>query len=228
MSYDPCESRLDERIQAMLDLLDEGDVRYQTLRASVDFQSAWIELAEHVKEVEGSEAFRDWGFRSFNSYCTNELRLSRTLTTKMLEGYEWIEDQAPEYLPRKEAAGEDDAPRPRPVPDVDTVAVLAKAHREVKEERIPRKAYDDIKEAALRGERTVASLRKELKAAVPEHLREEPPPNPFRHLRRALSEVDKAMMQINTEDEADLLAQASSLRDAIFDLVSARDETDDD
>ena len=224
MSENLSESRLDERIQAMLDLLDEEDIRHQSLKASVDFQSAWVELAESMNEVDGSEAWRDWGFRSFGTYCKNELRLSRTLATKLLDGYQWIEEQAPEYLPRKNEVESDEAPASRPVPDVDTVAVLARAHREVKEERIPRQAYDDIKEAALRGERTVASLRKELKAAVPEHLRDEPPPNPLRHLRRALSEVDKAMMQIDTDDDADLLAEASSLRDAIYDLLSSRED----
>jgi hypothetical protein len=227
MSYDSSASRVDERVQALLEMLDEADIRYQALQSSVEFQSAWVELAEYMNEVEQSEAYREWGYRSFWGYCGAELRLSKSVAAKLLEGYHWIEEQAPEYLPRREADEEVPAPRTRPVPDVDTAAVLAKGYREVQEERIPRATYDEIKEAALRGERTVAELRKEIKAAVPEHLREEPPANPLRHLRRALSEVDKAMMQIDTDEDSELLDRATSLRDAIFAILAERGDGDE-
>ncbi|MBA2661435.1 MAG: hypothetical protein H0U74_04020 [Bradymonadaceae bacterium] len=223
MSYDATESPLDERIQAMLEILDEGDLRYQTLKGTVDFQSAWIELAEHLFNVDRTEAFREWGFRSFAVYCTNELRLSRTVAGKLMEGYQWVENQAPQYLPANRPP-EDEASRSarltHSAPDMDTVAVLAKAHREVKEERLPAATYADLKDAALRGERTVSALRKEFREAVPEHLRPEPVQKPLHHLRRALSEVEKALAQIASDD--DLLTEASALRDTIFALVASR------
>lgn len=227
MSQDASNFQIDERIQAMLDVLEPGDLRYTTLKSTVDFQSAWLDLAEHLYEVDRTESYREWGYRSFAVYCTNELRLTRTVAGKLLEGYQWVENQAPEYLPGNRP--EDDEENPlasfhRPVPDVDTISVLAKAQREVKEERLPEATYDELKTAALRGERSLAELRKDFREAVPEHLRPQPEPKPLHHLRRALTEVEKALTQISEDSDAGLLSEASALRDAIYAVLSAHDD----
>ncbi|RAL21175.1 hypothetical protein DL240_13665 [Lujinxingia litoralis] len=210
---------LEGRLKAMLDTLSEDDLRYQALKGSVDFRSAWVELAEYLSDIVDNDAFKEWGYRTVFAYCATELDISRATARKILEGYSWLAEEAPEYLPRNRRPDEP----ARVLPDMDTVSVMAKGYREVADERVPQETYMELKDSALRGERNARELRKEFQEAVPEHLREEPAPNPLKHLKRALNEVEKALDQMEPEEQADMLQQAGELRDAIFALVSSQE-----
>ncbi|RDV37406.1 hypothetical protein DV096_12905 [Bradymonadaceae bacterium TMQ3] len=210
---------LEGRLKAMLDTLDESDLRYQALKGSVEFRSVWVDLAEFLSEIVDNDAFKEWGYRTVFAYCATELDISRATARKLLEGYSWLAEEAPEYLPKNR---QPDQPA-RVMPDIDTVSVMAKGYREVADERVPQETYMELKDSALRGERNARELRKEFKEAVPEHLRETPAPNPLKHLKRALNEVEKALDQMEPEEQAELLQQAGELRDAIFALVSSQE-----
>jgi hypothetical protein len=219
-----------ERISKLLETVESGSPRHGALGAALDFKGSWIELAGHLKEVEDNELWREWEYSSLADYCKNELQLGRGEIRKLREGYEWIQNEAPELLDgRDEAPGgsESDAPR-RPAPDMDTVGQLARGWQDYEKERIPEDTYLELKRAALRGERSAYQLRREFKDAVPEHLRETPPPNPRKHLKRALDALEKALNEIEQSDGEDgnpeLFERARQLRDEIFHLVAVKEE----
>ncbi|QDG52998.1 hypothetical protein FIV42_20280 [Persicimonas caeni] len=218
-----------ERISRLLKTVEAGSKRYHALDAALNYKGSWIDLAGHIKEVEELESWKDWDYSSLNAYCKKELQLSRGEIRKMREGYEWLEKEAPELLAVDESAGDDAAKSARPVPDIDTIDQLAKGYRETRRERIPNDTYQELKQAALRGERSSYQLRREFKDAVPEHKREVKPVNPRKHLKRALKALEKALAEIESDEQAadpELAERARKLRDEMFHLVATKDETE--
>ncbi len=216
-----------ERISRLMNTVEVGSARHGALDAALDFKGSWIELASHLKKVEEGELWTDWDYSSFNNYCKKELQLSRGELRKLREGYAWLETEAPELIEQAAQAdgahGDADEAR-RPVPDIETVDQLARGYREYERERIPRDTYQELKQAALRGERSSYQLRREFKDAVPEHLRERKPLNPRKHLKRALNSLEKALAEIEQGDgdDPELFEQARRLRDEIFHLVATK------
>lgn len=219
-----------ERISQLLERVEPGSVRHQALRAALDFKGSWVELGRHLKEVEAEELWRTWEYSSVTDYYKKELHLGRGDIRKLREGYEWLQNEAPELLEWRDEAygGEGDAKTRRPTPDMDTVDQLSRGWQKTEEERVPQDTYLELKRAALAGERSASQLRREFKEAVPEHLRDKPKPNPRRHLKRALNALEKALNEIEQADSDDnnpeLFERARQLRDEIFHLVAMKDE----
>lgn len=221
-----------ERISRLLDTVEEGTLRHRALEGALEFKGSWVELARHLKDVEDEEKWKEWDYKSFNAYCKDELQLSRGEVRKLRQGYQWLEDEAPELIVEvSDNSVGSDISKPRPIPDMDTVDQLAKGYREVEKERVPRDTYQELKRAALDGERSSYQLRREFKEAIPEHKRERKPANPRKHLKRALKALEKALSDIEEQGEdADpkLFERARELRDEIFHLVATKEEESDE
>lgn len=213
-----------QRLTELLESVDPDTVRYDALKAALNFNGGWVRMAKLLHEVETSEAWKNWDYASFNAYCKEELQLTRGNIRKMREGYQWLEDEAPELL-EPQAAG--DASGPPPVPDIDTVDQLQKGYQKVREERVPRETYQELKRSALDGERSSYQLRREFKEAIPEDKREKKPANPRKHLKKALKSLEKALEELQQEGDdadADMTERARKLRDEIFHLVATKDD----
>ena len=220
------ETTMEERLKAMMETLPPDHLRYQALRASIEFRAAWIDLAEVVNEIAEGEAFREWGFRSVWMYCDHELDLTRATSQKLLDGYRWIKEEAPEYLPKNQVEADGSPSRtPRPVPELNAASVMAHGYREMEDDRISSETYAKLKSEALQNGSNGRILSRELREAVPEHLRDRPTPNPLKHFKRALKELEKALEQLEEEDlQDDEMAQETArLRDSIFALVSKQE-----
>jgi hypothetical protein len=216
-----------ERISKLLETVEAGSPRHDALGAALNFKGSWIELAAHLKDVEDRELWKDWDYSTLNTYCKSELQLSRGEIRKMREGYAWLENEAPELIADEHAGGTGSSHPSRPAPDIEMVDQLAKGYREVRQERIPRDTYQELKRAALRGERSSYQLRREFKEAVPEELREKKPANPRKHLKQALKSLEKALAEIESDEhggDADLFDRARKLRDDVFHLVATNDD----
>ncbi len=212
------ESTMADRLVSMLEVLDDGDLRSQAIRASMSLRAAWIDLGELLSEIASDEAFKEWGYRSPFAYCATELNISRSMAEKLLEGYRWIQMEAPEFLPRNQ----EQEGVTLPVPELDVASAMARGYREMEDDRISAETYRQLKEKALRNGESSRRISKEIREAIPEELRDTPPPNPLKHLKKALSEIEKALEQIEEDD--DLLEQASRLRDEIYQVLHQSDE----
>ncbi|MGM0576524.1 MAG: hypothetical protein ACQEXJ_12415 [Myxococcota bacterium] len=219
-----------ERISRLLSTVEEDSPRRRALGAALDFKGSWIDLAAELEEIARERLWKDWDYASLDTYCRSELQLGKAEIGKLRDGFAWLSREAPQLLepPATPAPeGDEEVPPPpprRPIPDIDTVGQLAKGYREYEQERIPRDTYEELKQAALRGERSPYQLRREFKEAIPEHLREKKPPNPRKHLARALSALEKALAEIEEGDgpvaDRDLFEHARRLRDEISSLVT--------
>jgi len=218
-----------ERISLLLERVEPGSVRHQALQAALDFKGSWVELGRHLRQVEAQELWKTWEYASVTDYYQNELHLGRGEIRKLREGYEWLQQEAPELLQwRDEAYGGDGEQSRRLTPDMDTIDQLSRGWQEAEQERVPQETYLELKRAALAGERSASQLRREFKEAIPEHLRDKPALNPRKHLKRALDALEKALNEIEQADgeahNPELFERARQLRDEIFHLVAMKDE----
>jgi hypothetical protein len=111
------EALMDEAIRA------HGDdpERVILLERAKKFKRTWIELAEVLVKLRESESFTRWGFRSFDEYCSKELRLRGGTVDKLCASYGFLRANAPRLL-RDEP---DDYVRP--VPTWQAVDFVARA-----------------------------------------------------------------------------------------------------
>jgi hypothetical protein len=222
------EKSMDDMQKEIVELFSEEptDLRRKTLKTSLGFKSAWLLLAEHLRDVEQSKSFKDWGFGTFTAYCQDELVLNRSVARKLIRGLQWLEDEAPEYKPSADSR----SPKtnlPKPVPDFDTVNVLARGLRESEEKRVPYEKYQEIRAAALEGA-SLNQVRKDLRDAVPEDIRKLED-DPVRHIKRALSEVEKALTRWSQDAPSDdATVKAARVRDGLFELVSTFEGSEDE
>ena len=206
-------TRAERMILERMERLDASDPRYQVLEAALAFKASWVMLAEHLSEVARSKTYKHWGYSTFGRYCADEVHVTPSTAKKLVKSYDWIEEEAPELIPRKEAGRI--FPQ-RQVPDYGAISVLADARRELEAERVPKDAYLALKQAALEGERTATQLRRELKQAIPEELRDKPAIDKVRSLRKALTAAVKVIEHLREWDGNDaLVVQAEELRDAL-------------
>jgi hypothetical protein len=220
---------MDDMQREIVELFSEEpeDLRRKTLKTSLGFKSAWLLLAEHLRDVEQSSAFKDWGFGTFTAYCQEELVLNRSVARKLIRGLQWLEEEAPEFKPSPDTRSPE-TNLPRPVPDFDTVNVLARGLRESEEKRVPYERYKEIRDSALDGSASLSQVRKDLREAVPEEIRKQED-DPVRHIKRALSEVEKALTRWSEEAPSDdATVKAAQVRDGLFELVSTFEGSGDD
>jgi hypothetical protein len=199
--------------------------RYRVLESALAFKSSWVVLGEHLSEVVKSSAFKTWGYASFERYCSDELFLSMATAKKLVRSWQWLGDEAPEYLPPKSSmdlqARKEMASLPTgDLPDLKSVAVLADAKKALKEARVSEDAYLALKRAALDGE-SAAALKRALNESLPPSAKPEQPDDRVRHLRRAsksCAAVIDALREWDSGDDAagdDLILMAEALSKAI-------------
>jgi hypothetical protein len=207
--------------------LEPDEPRYHVIKATLQYKTSWLELAERLNKVANEKLYKDWGYKTFRDYCARELFISPATAKKLVRGFQWLDEQLPDFMPNY--IDESDAPQAqqqqRVAPDMDTVQLLMNAQRDVERERMPQDAYADIKRRALIGELDVAGVKSSLREVMlppPE----EPGGEPLKVLRRALAATEKVVAQLeelNSDDE-EIMDLAARLRDRIFDLVNLKME----
>jgi hypothetical protein len=206
-----------------LKALEPNEPRYQVIKATLQYKTSWLELAERLNRVAAEKLYKDWNYKTFRDYCARELFISPATAKKLVRGFQWLDEQLPDFMPNY--IDESDGPQSRVAPDMDTVQLLMNAQKEVERERLPQDAYADIKRRAFTGELDTQGVKTSLREVMlppPE----EPGGEPLKVLRRALATTEKIVAQLEelgSEDD-ELMDLAGRLRDRIFDLVNAKME----
>jgi hypothetical protein len=227
---DLIEENISSEASLLLDKLkafEPGEPRYQLIKATLLYKTSWLELAERLNRVAAERLYKDWGYKTFRDYCARELFISPATAKKLVRGFQWLDEQLPNFMPHLIDASDvgDHVTKPRVAPDMDTVQLLMSAQKEVERERMPQDAYADIKRRALTGELDVQGVKSSLREVMlppPE----EPGGESLKVLRRALATTEKIVAQLEelgAEDD-ELMNLAGRLRDRIFDLVNAKME----
>ena len=111
-----------ESLAARAEALPPGSTRRQVIEGARRFKAAWVDFARLLSEVRRGELWREWGYPSFDRYCSTELFVRKATAEKLTASYGFLERHEPglakglgdekappfeviEVLSRAEAAG---------------------------------------------------------------------------------------------------------------------------
>ncbi len=149
-------SRLDARIGE----LPEGSLRRKVLESARRFKASWVELGRMLAQVREEGVWKEWGFDSFEAYCTKELFLRRATAEKLALSYGFLERHEPEMARAREL---------RSVPPFEVIEVLSRAEAAG---RMDGKAWGEMREEVIDGEADRADVSRRIAE------RFGPPPKP--------------------------------------------------
>lgn len=149
-----------EKLAARAEDLPEGSVRRRVLEGARRFKAAWVEFARMLAEVRRDELWKDWGYPSFERYCTRELFIRPATAEKLTMSYGFLERHEPELARSK---GEPKAP------PFEVVEVLSRAESSG---RLSQSGWQELRDEVLERPPTPAALNRTLQE------RFGPPPAP--------------------------------------------------
>ena len=148
---------LEERMEA----LEPGSLRYLTLDSARSFKSSWIELGQALFAIYRDKKFKEWGYLTFEAYCSKEIGIRQATGLKLLKSYSFLEREAPVFL--KKASEEQ---KPNQIPSVESVNALRLAKTS---ERIPESDYQKLREEVLDNAQEETQVKKKIRTILQAH-----------------------------------------------------------
>jgi hypothetical protein len=155
-------SAVAEKIQSRLEELPAGSIRRRVLECARQFKSSWVDLGRMLCEVRNESLWREWGYASFDAYCTKELFIRKQTAEKLTTSFRFIERHEPALV----RSGE-----PRPAPSFEVIDVLSRAEAAG---RLPDDGWRHFRDHVLDRAPTPAALNRQLS----ERYGAPPPPEP--------------------------------------------------
>ena len=139
-------------IERIMQELDPASPRYQVLATARRFKSSWVELGEKLLQIQKQGQFREWGYDSFEDYCSREIRIKKPTAQKLTLAYRYLEKDEPELLVRQTEL--------KPLPDYRSVELLRQAREE---KSFSEEEYAGLRRAVIEEERSHPTILKRFK-----------------------------------------------------------------
>ncbi len=140
-----------QHIEQLMQQLPTDSERYQVLVSAKQFKASWVELGEWLARVSNSSHYSEWGFTSFEDYCTKEVRIRRQTAEKLLLAYRFLERKEPDLLQRRQE---------RPLPDYRSIDLLRKAEEG---DHFSMAEYGELRQAVVEEERSHPTVAKQFR-----------------------------------------------------------------
>jgi len=147
-----------------IDSIPAESFRAQVVESSRRFKASWLDLARHLVRVRGEGLWQEWGFATFEAYCSKELRIKKATAQKLVMSYGFLEKHEPRALEDESVA--------RNVPAVEVIEVLSRA---AERGQLDEAAYRDVRESLWERPIEPSQLKRELAKRFPEPEAEEAP-----------------------------------------------------
>lgn len=192
------------RLAARAEDLPEGSVRRRLLEGARRFKAAWVDFGRLLSGVKREALWRDWGYATFEGYCSRELFLRPATAEKLTRSFGFLERHEPELVrPRGE---------PR-APPFEVIEVLSRAEAAG---RLSQAGWRELRDEVLEGPGTAASIARRIAEKLG------PPPAPPRAERldriaalarrlAAACENESAMPRAVAQRAADLAREMDAL-----------------
>ncbi len=185
-------------------------LREDMARASKDFKTAWVTLAQGLFTIYRDKLFHAWGFDKFEDYLVRELGLTKAMGNKLIKNYAFIENEEPVYLKKEFSESRESLV----VPGIESVDILRLAHRNKELTRddymkLRKDVFDKGKDPTLI-KQDLTALMKERKQVDPEEEREMRHTTSVRRFLTAIKSFKKDMESLKLL-EADILEAADKL-----------------
>lgn len=118
------ESRTEQQLLARLETLPAGSERRAVLSAACRFKASWVELGEALMAARKAGRHTEWGYKTFEVYCRQELHIKAETVQKLTRSYAFLQQHAPESIKGGAAEGG--------VPALDVVDLLSQAAERTK------------------------------------------------------------------------------------------------
>ncbi len=145
-------TRTEERLAARAEDLPEGSARRRVLEGARRFKAAWVEFGRLLSEVKREGTWREWGYPSFERYCTKELFLRAATAEKLTASFGFLERHEPE-LARPRRADEANAP------PFEVVEVLSRAEASG---QLSNAAWRELRDEVLERPPTPAAMNRRI------------------------------------------------------------------
>ena len=203
-------ARVAEKLAARIEELPEGSMRRRLLEGARRFKASWVEFARLLSQVRGEELWREWGYPSFEAYCSRELFIRRSTADKLTLSYGFLERHEPQLARAREV---------RSAPPFEVIEVLSRAEAAG---RLPASGYAELREDLLERSPTAAAVSRRLSERFGPASR----PRPDERVRlerlaaaaRRLAEGFRAEKAVPRE----LAGRAQALADEIADLLTLK------
>ena len=116
-------SKAEVEMENLLRTLDPSSERFRVLAAARDFKASWVILGEILTTVRDSNAFKEWGYSSFEAYARRELRLRADTAAKLTRSYSFLKEHEPQALETRQE---------KELPPLDVVDLLTRARERAK------------------------------------------------------------------------------------------------
>jgi len=195
-----------QHIEQLMRQLPPESERYQVLATAKQFKSSWVELGEWLAKVSNKKQFSEWGFTSFEDYCTKEIRIRRQTAEKLLLAFRFLERREPSLLERKEG---------HPLPDYRSIDLLRKADER---EYFSMEEYSELRQAVIEEERNHPSVAKRFRDMTHSHQPEQKTLHQHRNALLAAKRLATSLQEIADVPE--------ELSQAVVQLIGFLEERD--
>ena len=135
---------------------DPETLRRWLLEATRALDVAWVDVGAGCVEVDRQGLWEAWGYKSFRSFASVELKLMPSIINHFVDGFLFLERRAPELL--SAPAGE------RSIPSLEYVKALAKAE---KQGRLTDKEFSSMRETIWKDDKPPAEKIRETLGKLP-------------------------------------------------------------
>lgn len=192
MSEETPKTKAEQHIEEIMQQLDPASERYRVLNSARRFKSSWVELGEELLKVNQEHLYRNWGYESFEDYCSREVRIKKPTALKLTRAYNYLAKEEPQLLTRQAELN--------PLPDYRTVDLLRQARQE---EQLSVEQYDALRKTALEQSRSHPTVLKQFKEMTA--VDGDPQAERLRHCKSALSATRRLLNSLaNLETLADV------------------------
>lgn len=184
-----------------------SDLRQTVLHASKRFKSSWVEMGKLLVEVLQKEAYREWGFESFEAYCYKELRLKKSTVDKLTRSYNFLDKHEPKAMSQPDIA--------EVAPPFEVVEVLAGAEARGD---LSAQEYRSIRDSIWNPEVAVSELKRDISEKFGP-----PPPKPddSQQMKRLATMAKKLAEELEAFKKVPraVAERAKALADDVAELV---------
>ena len=156
-----------KNIEAKMENLDTGSLRYHILESAKNFKCSWIELGRSLYSVWKDKMYKEWGYISFDIYVSREIGIRKQTAMKLLKSYYFLEKEEPQYLKNEYVA----SVQPALLPSYESVNILRQAKNN---KGLDENDYHNLKQEIFEKGRDAQEIKKNLGVIIRQRQELEP------------------------------------------------------
>jgi hypothetical protein len=196
-----------EKLAARAEDLPEGSIRRHVLEGAKRFKAAWVDFGRLLAQVRHQGLWKEWGYPSFEKYCTKELFIRPATAEKLTVSFGFLERHEPALA--RAQHGEAKAP------PFEVIEVLSRAEAAG---RLSQEGWRELRDEVLENPPTPAAMNRK----IAERFGPPPPPPAPKKAERLARLAALARRLATACDEDTAVPQALAKRAA--DLAGDLDE----